>query len=90
MQRHQGATRGRTKEQEWRAGSGERQAGRVNRECGRELIKHRVRYPSVPGSEFDQLSESGVRGEGVRRPDDPARLRGQCAARRYTGGRIRR
>lgn len=35
-------------------------------ECVREQIKRRVRYPSVPGLEFDQLR--GVTGEGSGDP----------------------
>lgn len=40
-------------------------------ECGQEEIKHRVRYPSAPGLEFDQLRGSGVKGRrplGLRAP----------------------
>ena len=36
-------------------------AGREG-ECGQEEIKRGVRYPSVPGLEFDQLRGSGVKG----------------------------
>lgn len=31
-------------------------------ECGQGEIKKGVRYPSVPGLEFDQLKGSGVKG----------------------------
>lgn len=60
-----GAGRGETREQRGRATRGERRGcseGREGGECGQEEIKHPVRYPSVPGLEFDQLRR--VRGEG--------------------------
>lgn len=58
--------------------------GQGDGECGQEEIKHRVRYPSVPGLGFDQLRGSGVKG---RRPGGlraPWSVRSQV----HTGNRI--
>lgn len=44
--------------------------GRVRERVQRE-IKQRVRYPSVPGLEFDQLKGSGVRGSVNPWPGGP-------------------
>lgn len=60
--------------------------GRREGECGVEEIKHRVRYPSVPGLEFDQLRGSGVTGQR------PLGLRAQWSERSeiHTGDGIKR
>lgn len=61
-----GAGQGETREQRGRATRGERRGcseGREGGECGQEEIKHPVRYPSVPGLEFDQLRGSEVKGQ---------------------------
>lgn len=44
--------------------------GRVKKRGQRE-IKQRVRYPSVPGLEFDQLKGSGVRRSANPWPGGP-------------------
>lgn len=57
---------GKMKERRGRGIRGERKdygKGRREAECGEEEIKHRVRYPSVPGLESDQLRGSGVKGQ---------------------------
>jgi len=71
------------KERRGRAARGEMKGygkGRVKK-CGREEIKKRVRYPSVPGLEFDQLRGSGVKGQTT----NGLGVRGQCEDR-YTLG----
>lgn len=54
------------------------------KESGQEQIKHRVRYPSVPGLEFDQLRGSGVKGLRPFGPRAPWSVRWQI----HTGDRI--